>query len=80
MELLSTDIIPIINKAWENLFSEVEPNKKAIVERGWSPYNINLLIHQQLCDSMTMKYIWNWEEMCIGAIIFHRISIFYRIN
>ena len=34
MELLPTDIIPLINKAWEHLFSEVECNKKCNTERG----------------------------------------------
>ena len=39
MELLPTDIITLINKAWVNSFSEVESNRKSIVERGWFPYN-----------------------------------------
>ena len=29
MELLPTDIIILINKAWVNSLSEVEPNKKS---------------------------------------------------
>ena len=35
MELLPTGIIPLINKAWVNSFSEVEPNKKNHC-RTWS--------------------------------------------
>ena len=30
IELPTTDIIPLINKAWVNSFAEVESNKKAI--------------------------------------------------
>ena len=44
MELLPTDIIQLINKAWVNSFGEVETNKKAIAERGFFPYNKNLLM------------------------------------
>ena len=57
MELLPTGIIPIINKAWEKSFSEVESSKKAISERGWFLYNQSILIHKQIRDTMTMKYI-----------------------
>ena len=34
IELITTDIIPLINKAWVNQFSEVEYNKKYIC-RTW---------------------------------------------
>ena len=57
MELLPTDIIPLINKYWVHSFAEVESNKKSIAERGWFPYNQNLLMHKQLRDTMTMKDI-----------------------
>ena len=55
--ILPTYIIPLINKTWINLFAEVESNKKVIVEHGWFPYNQNLLMQKQLCDTMTMKSI-----------------------
>ena len=57
MELLPTDIIPLINRAWVNSFAEVESNKKAIAKRGCFPYNQNLLMHKQFCNTMTMKDI-----------------------
>ena len=63
MELLPTDIITIINKYWEISSSEVESNKKAISEHGWFPYNQNLLIYQQLHDTITMKDIED-EKIC----------------
>ena len=34
MELLPTDVITIINKAWENSFAEVESKNKSIEEGG----------------------------------------------
>ena len=39
MELIPTNIILLINKAWVNSFYEVESRKKSIVECGWLPYN-----------------------------------------
>ena len=80
MELLPTDIIILINKAWVNSLSEVEPKKKAIVERGWFPYNRNLPMHKQIFDTMTMKDIETEKKNGIGAINFHRINMFHRIN
>jgi hypothetical protein len=38
-----TDIIPIINYAWDRSFARCESNKTAIVERGWNPLNYSLL-------------------------------------
>ena len=69
MELLPTGIIPLINEAWVNSFSEVESIKKAIAGRGWFPYNRNLLMRNQLGDTMTMKDI-ETERKGIGAINF----------
>ena len=57
MELIPTDIIAIINKAWEKQLSSLQPNKKAIGGCGWFQYNRKLLIHKQLCDTMTMEDI-----------------------
>lgn len=44
----STDIIPIVNYAWNNSFSRIRQNKKAIAERGWFPYNRALLNHEEI--------------------------------
>ena len=57
MELIPTDIIILINEDWVNSFTEVQSNKKAIAERVWLPYNQNLIIHKQLCDTTNIKYI-----------------------
>mmetsp|Transcript_25328 Transcript_25328/g.29831 ORF Transcript_25328/g.29831 Transcript_25328/m.29831 type:complete len:179 (+) Transcript_25328:1555-2091(+) len=47
------EIIPIINAAWDKSFGRVSTNKKAIAERGWWPYNRNLLLHTKIRATMT---------------------------
>ena len=79
IELLTTDIIPLINKAWGKSFSELESNKKSIAECGWFPYNQNILMHKQICDTMTMKEI-ETDKKGISDINFHRIKILHIIN
>ena len=41
-------IIGIINYAWSKYFGKVESNKKAIYDRGWYPYNRNLMIYPSI--------------------------------
>jgi len=43
----------IINAAWESSFVRVEQNRKATSERGWHPYNCNLLTYPTLRETMT---------------------------
>jgi hypothetical protein len=38
-----TDIIPLVNAAWNDSFGNVLSSKKAITERGWNPLNYCLL-------------------------------------
>ena len=57
IELIPTDIIKIINKAWVKSFAEVEPNKKSSSECRWFPYNWNIIMHKQLHYTMIMKDI-----------------------
>ena len=47
------EIIGIVNYAWERSFANVQTNKKAICERGWFPYNRNLMTYQCLRATMT---------------------------
>lgn len=49
----SEDIIPTINYAWNSSFAKVKTNKQAISERGWYPYNRNLLLNAQIRATMT---------------------------
>ena len=52
--LKPTDLIPLINVAWEKSFARVQQNKKAIAERGWNPLNYNLLTNPDLRATMTV--------------------------
>ena len=49
----STDIIPLINKAWNDSFAQVKKKKQAIAERGWYPLNRNILLNDELRSTMT---------------------------
>ena len=41
----SSDIIPLINSAWERSFARSTLARHAIAERGWGPLTYNLLLH-----------------------------------
>jgi hypothetical protein len=43
-----TDIIPIINYAWDRSFACTEGNKTAITTRGWNPCNYALLVSKEI--------------------------------
>ena len=49
------EIIGIINYAWSKSFGKVKLNKKAIFDRGWYPYNRNLLIDPSIRASITKE-------------------------
>ena len=51
--LNATDIIPLVNNAWQASFARVDTNKKAIAERGWNPCNQNLLLYPEIQHTMT---------------------------
>ena len=49
MQLLRTDIIPIVNLSYSSSFGNVKTNKKALVcDRGWFPFNCNLLLNSTI--------------------------------
>ena len=50
-----TDIIPMINYAWDRSFANIAGNKKAILERGWFPFNRNLLLDSNLRSTMNAQ-------------------------
>ena len=56
-----TDIMAIVNDAWQHSFSRIELNKKAISDRGWGPLNYNLLnnkgIQATMTDSDSLEYL-----------------------
>jgi hypothetical protein len=53
LELISYDIIPIVNYGWSGSFANTTNNVKAILERGWNPLNRMLLLHPDLRKTMT---------------------------
>ena len=80
MHLVRTDIIPLVHKCWSASFGDVDANKRAIAERGWGPYNRNLLLHPVIRASMTELMIKNEKEMCIfpQKRLNHLLDIEYR--
>lgn len=52
-KLQSTDLIPLINKAWSQSFARISKNKKAILDRGWNPLNKALLTLPEIRATMT---------------------------
>ena len=54
-QLTATDIIPLVNKAWNASFARVDSNKKAIAERGWGPCNRNLLLYKEIQHTVTKE-------------------------
>jgi hypothetical protein len=63
VEILPSDIIPIVNYAWNYSFADIKGNQKAIVQRGWCPLNRNLLLLDELRKTMTEED-YDWEEKC----------------
>jgi hypothetical protein len=62
VEILPTDIIIIINAAWNKSFADIKGNKEAIIQRGWFPLNRNLLLLPELRQTMTQED-HDWERM-----------------
>ena len=73
------EIIPIINKAWDDSFARVVTNRKAIADRGWWPYNRNLLLHPKIRATMTVKELEKEPSRSI-IIPTHRITNFVDIS
>jgi hypothetical protein len=53
VELISYDIILIVNYGWSGSFANTTNNVKAILEQGWNPLNRMLLLHPDLRKTMT---------------------------
>ena len=49
------DIINIVNYAWSKSFAVESSNQTAIAERGWNPYNRNLMTYPIIRASMTKE-------------------------
>ena len=48
-----SDLILLINIAWNKLFTRIDINKKDIADRGWGPYNRNILTLFHIRATMT---------------------------
>jgi hypothetical protein len=43
-----TDIVRLVSFAWDQLFTRVACNQKAIAKHGWGPWNYNILLHPDI--------------------------------
>lgn len=55
--LTVTDIMPLINKAWSQSFARIDKNKNTIADRGWNPFNRNLLAFPEVRKIMTKQEV-----------------------
>ena len=76
LQLLKTDIIPLVRKAWPMAFGRIRNNLNAISERGWNPYNRNLLLHPSLRAKMTEEMIQNERDS--GIFPLRRMSSLFN--
>jgi hypothetical protein len=51
-----SDIIPLVNQAWDRSFANDVTNKKAIAERGWGPLNQNVLLHEEIANTGSLAH------------------------
>ena len=65
--LCPTDIVPLVNIAWEKSFTRTDLNKKAIAERGWTPLNRNLLLYKEIQSTMTVAEKASFTEKLYDA-------------
>ena len=78
MHLQRVDIVPLVSECWNEAFCNTTNNKRAIAERGWRPYNRNLLLHLIIQASMTEHMIKKERE----SLIFphQRLAHLHRIQ
>ena len=73
--LVPTDIIPLVNIAWDLSFQRVPQNRKAIAERGWGPLNRNLLLYKEIQDTMTKSERETFAEHIITSPPMNSVDI-----
>lgn len=79
-DIHTTDIIPMVNFGWDDSFADVDGNKNAISERGWNPFNMNLLLNKQIRATMTDEERENEKKDKEVIIPFHAKENFIEIN
>ena len=60
------DIIPLVNRCWPKSFGRKDKNQNAIADRGWYPFNRNLLTLPEVRATMTMTEL---EEELVSSIV-----------
>jgi hypothetical protein len=55
LNIRPSDIVPIVNNAWEKSFARVQSNKRAIAKRGWQPLNRGLLKHSEVLKTQVVS-------------------------
>jgi hypothetical protein len=75
LEILPTDIIPLIIYAWNHSFLKTTTNIQAIQERGWFPLNRALLLHPLLRATMTNEEKEEEKKSGLVSSIDERIDI-----
>ena len=80
MHLVQTDIVPLVNQCWDSSFGDIQANRRAISEKGWGPFNCNLLLHSNIRASMTESQIEDEKNKSLFPHnrLSHLHSICYR--
>ena len=61
MTICPYEVMIIVYHAWAKSFARRQTNAKAICERGWYPYNRNLLTHPSIRNTMTQQELADEE-------------------
>ena len=78
LQLLRTDIVPLVNKCFGDAFCNKINNQNAIADRGWYPYNRNLLLNNTIRGTMTQKMLA--DEQIYGLYPSIRKPIFEQVS
>jgi hypothetical protein len=71
LNLTPTDVVPIVNYAWERSFAVRKNNTKAILERGWFPTNRALQVNK---DVLRTKKISNESNLTVTEGTYQSVS------
>ena len=82
MHLQRTDIVPLVRRCWGPSFGDSAAARRAIAQRGWRPYNQNLLLNPIIRASMTETMIENERNMTSfpHKRFGHLLGIQYRVD
>ena len=77
-----SDIIPLLNTAWEKSFAIVSRGRKAIVERGWGPLNYVLLDHPEISRQQQPENQQQQDDqqVLVQDHIDHGTNLIERVN